>query len=164
MHICLCVNIYIYIYIYDIQIFSAVLRFFDSRYSQFHVGLKTTTLGFSFRCSPYWASEPDTRMILMIINQTEGEDVSKGTRLLYPKTVKSLVKVKNKQKISKNDVIWVNTRWRFLPPDLKIKIITQVNLLRRESTHNLSLKAEEEAKAKDKFKTFYSKLVPFVNL
>ena len=71
------------------------------------------------------------------------------------------LKPRNKQNMSKNDVILLNTRWRFRPLGLKIKKITQVNLLRRESTHNLSLKAE--AKAKDKFKDFYFKLVPFVS-
>ena len=30
----------------------------------------------------------------MMIIRTEGEDASKGTRLIYPKTVKSLVKIK----------------------------------------------------------------------
>ena len=52
---------------------------------------------------------------------------------------------------------------KIVTPGLKIKTITQTNLLRRVSTHNLSPKAEAEAKAKDKFKTFYSKLVPFVS-
>ena len=65
--------------------------------------------------------------------------------------------------MSENDVILLNTRWRFPPLGLKIKAITQVNLLRRASTHNLSPKAEAEAKAKDKFKAFYFKLVPFVS-
>ena len=65
--------------------------------------------------------------------------------------------------MSENAVILLNTGWRFSPPGLKIKAITQSNLLRRTSTHNLSLKAENEAKAKDKFKTFYSQLVPFVS-
>ena len=59
------------------------------------------------------------------------------------------------------------TKWSSLrlvpPPGLKIKAITQANLLRRASTHNLSPKAEAEAKAKDKFKAFYFKLVPFVS-
>ena len=63
--------------------------------------------------------------------------------------------------MSENDVILLDTRWRFPPPGLKIKAITQANLLRRASTHNLSPKAE--AKAKDKFKAFYFKLVPFVS-
>ena len=40
-------------------------------------------------------------------------------------------------------------------------ILLKANLVRRASTHNLSPKAE--AKAKDKFKAFYFKLVPFVN-
>ena len=65
--------------------------------------------------------------------------------------------------MSENAIILLNTGWRFPPPGLKIKTITQANLLRRTSTHNLSLKAENEAKAKDKFKTFYSQLVPFVS-
>ena len=65
--------------------------------------------------------------------------------------------------MSKNDVILLNTGWRFPPPSLKIKTITQANLLRRASTHNLSPKAEAEAKAKDKFKAFYFKLLPFVS-
>ena len=34
----------------------------------------------------------------MMINQAEGEDASKSTRLIYPKTVKSLVKIKKKAK------------------------------------------------------------------
>ena len=63
--------------------------------------------------------------------------------------------------MSDNDVILFNTWWRFPPPNLKIKTITQANLLSRASTHNLSPKAE--AKAKDKFKAFYFKLVPFVS-
>ena len=63
--------------------------------------------------------------------------------------------------MSKNDIILLSTGWRFPPPSLKIKIITQANLLRRVSTHYLSLKAE--AKAKDKFQAFYFKLVRFVS-
>ena len=63
--------------------------------------------------------------------------------------------------MSENDVILLNTGWRFPPLSLKIKAITQANLLRRASTHNLSFKVE--AKAKDKFKTFYSQLVPLVS-
>ena len=47
--------------------------------------------------------------------------------------------------MSKNDVILVNTEWRFPLPGLKIKKITQANLLRRTSNHNLSIKAEAEA-------------------
>ena len=39
--------------------------------------------------------------------------------------------------MSKNDVILLNTGWRFPLPSLKIKTITQANLLRRASTHNL---------------------------
>ena len=35
---------------------------------------------------------------LMMIYQTEGEDTSEGTRLIYPKTVKSLVKIKKQPK------------------------------------------------------------------
>ena len=73
------------------------------------------------------------------------------------------LKSKNKQNKFENDVILLNTAWRFPPLGLKIKTITQTNLLRRESTHNLSPKAEVEAKAKDKFKVFYLKLVPFVS-
>ena len=73
------------------------------------------------------------------------------------------LKSKNEPNMSGNDVILLNTRWRFPPPGLKIKTITQTNLLRRASTHNLSPKAEAEAKAKDKFKAFYFKLVPFVS-
>ena len=46
-----------------------------------------------------------------------------------------------------NNVILLNTKWRFPPPSLKIKTITQVNLLRRASTRNLSPKAEAEASA-----------------
>ena len=65
--------------------------------------------------------------------------------------------------MSKNDVILLNIWWRFLSPGLKIKTITQVNLLRKANTHNLFPKAEAEAKAKDKFKAFYFKLVPFVS-
>ena len=65
--------------------------------------------------------------------------------------------------MSKNDVILLNTGWRFPLPSLRIKAITQANLLRRASTHNLSPKAEAEVKAKDNFKAFYFKLVPFVS-
>ena len=71
------------------------------------------------------------------------------------------LKSKNKQNMSENDVILHQVE--FPPPGLKIKAITQANLLRRASTHNLSPKAEAEAKAKDKFKAFYFKLVPFVS-
>ena len=63
--------------------------------------------------------------------------------------------------MSKNDVILLNTGWRFPPPSPNIKTITRANLLRRASTHNLSPKAEAEAK--DKFKAFYFKLVSFVS-
>ena len=73
------------------------------------------------------------------------------------------LKQKNKQNMSKNDIILLSTGWRLPPPSLKIKIITQANLLRRVSTHYLSLKAEAEAKAKDKFQAFYFKLVRFVS-
>ena len=62
-----------------------------------------------------------------------------------------------------NDVILLNTGWRFPLPGLKIKTITQANLLSRASTHNLSPKAEAEAKAKNEFKAFHFKLVPFVS-
>ena len=79
------------------------------------------------------------------------------------KQLNHCLKSKNKQNMSKNDIILLNTGWRFPPPDLEIKIITQANLLRRVSTHYLSLKADAEAKAKDKFKGFYFKLVPFVS-
>ena len=34
----------------------------------------------------------------MMINQMEGEDASEDTRLIYPKTAKSLVKIKNQPK------------------------------------------------------------------
>ena len=34
----------------------------------------------------------------MMIIRTEEEDASKGTRLIYPKTVKSLVKIKKQAK------------------------------------------------------------------
>ena len=71
------------------------------------------------------------------------------------------LKSKNKQNMSENDVILLNTR--FTPPGLKIKTITQANLLRRASTHSRSPMAEAEAKVKDKFKAFYFKLVPFVS-
>ena len=73
------------------------------------------------------------------------------------------LKLKSKQNMSKNDVILLNTGWRYPLPSLKIKTITQANLLRRTSTHNLSPKAEAEAKAKDKFKAFYFKLASFVS-
>ena len=99
----------------------------------------------------------------MMINQAEGEDASKSTRLIYPKTVKSLVKIKKKQNMFENYVILVNTGWRFPLSGLKIKTITQANLLRGVSTHYLSLKDEAEAKAQDKFKVFYFKLIPFVS-
>ena len=65
--------------------------------------------------------------------------------------------------MSKTDIILLNTRWRFPPLGLEIQTITQTNLLRRVSTDNLSRKTEAKAKAKDKFKVFYSKLVPFVS-
>ena len=35
---------------------------------------------------------------VMMINRTKDEDASKGTRLIYPKTVKSLVKTKKQAK------------------------------------------------------------------
>ena len=73
------------------------------------------------------------------------------------------LKSKNKKNMSENNIILLNTGWRFPLLGLKIKTITQVNLLRRASTYNLSPKAEAEAKAKDKFKAFYFKLVPFVS-
>ena len=73
------------------------------------------------------------------------------------------LKSKNKQNMSENDIILLKTGWRLSLPALKIKTITQANLLRTESTHNLSPKAEAEAKAKDRFKVFYFKLVPFVS-
>ena len=88
-------------------------------------------------------------------------------KVLDSYTLKQLnhwLKSKNKQNMSENDVILLNTGWRFPPPGLKDKTITHTNLLRRVSTHNLSPKAEAEAKAKDKFKAFYSILVPFVSL
>ena len=88
------------------------------------------------------------------------------TKALDSYTLKQLnhrLKPKNKQNRSEKDVILLNTGWRFPSPGLKIKAITQANLLRRASTHNLSPKAEAEAKAKDKFKAFYFKLVPFVS-
>ena len=65
--------------------------------------------------------------------------------------------------MSKNDVILLNTGWRFPLLGFRIKAITQANLLRRESTHNLSPKAEVKVKAKNNFKAFYFKLVPFVS-
>ena len=65
--------------------------------------------------------------------------------------------------MSKTDIILLNTRWRFPPLSLEIQTITQTNLLRRVSTDNLSRKTETKAKAKDKLKVFYSKLVPFVS-
>ena len=99
----------------------------------------------------------------MMINQTEGEDASKGTRFIYPKTVKSLVKIKKQAKYVQKWCHFTQYRVEFPLPSLKIKTITQANLLRRASTHNLSPKAEAEAKAKDKFKAFYFKLVPFVS-
>ena len=46
----------------------------------------------------------------MMINQMEGEDASEDTRLIYPKTAKSLVKIKNNLNMSENDVILLNTR------------------------------------------------------
>ena len=60
--------------------------------------------------------------------------------------------------MSENDVILVKIKI-----SLKIKTITQGNLLRRESTHNLPPKAEAKVKAKDKFKAFYFKVVPWVS-
>ena len=100
----------------------------------------------------------------MMIMWMEEEDASKGTRLIYPKTIKSLVKIKkNKQNMSENNVILLNTRWRLPLLSLKIKTITLVNMLMRASTHNLPPKAEAEVKAKDKVKAFYFKLVPFVS-
>ena len=38
------------------------------------------------------------KLSLMMINWTEGKDASEGTRLIYPKTVKSLVKIKKRAK------------------------------------------------------------------
>ena len=46
--------------------------------------------------------------------------------------------------MSENNIILLNTGLRFPPPGLKIKTITQPNLLRRENTHNRSPKAEAE--------------------
>ena len=86
----------------------------------------------------------------MMISQMEGEDASEGNRLIYPN-------------MSENDVILLNTEWRFPLPGLKIKNITQANLLRRASTHNLFPKVVLKVKVKDKFKRFYFKLVPFVS-
>ena len=37
-------------------------------------------------------------LILMMILRMEGEDASEGTRHIYPKTVKSLVKIKKQEK------------------------------------------------------------------
>ena len=37
-------------------------------------------------------------MMMMMIIQVEGEDASKCTRLIYPKTVKSLAKIKKQAK------------------------------------------------------------------
>ena len=55
--------------------------------------------------------------------------------------------------MSENDFILLNTRSRqLLRP-----------ICYGTSTHNLSLNAEAETKAKDKFKAFYFKLVPFVS-
>ena len=99
----------------------------------------------------------------MIINQTEGEDASEGTRLIYPKKLNHWLKSKNNQNMSENDVILLNTMWRFPLPGLKIKRITQTNLLRRASTNNLFPKVVLKVKAKDKFKPFYFKLVPFAS-
>ena len=65
--------------------------------------------------------------------------------------------------MSENNVILFNNGWKFPLLDIKIKAINQANLLRRESTHNFSPKAKAEARAKDKFKAFYFKLVPFVS-
>ena len=73
----------------------------------------------------------------MMINQTEGEDASEGTRLIYLKKLNHWLKSNNNQNMSENDVILLNTGWRFPLPSLKIKTITQANLLRRASTHNL---------------------------
>ena len=39
-----------------------------------------------------------THIYMMMINWTEGEDVSECARLIYPKTVKSLVKIKKQAK------------------------------------------------------------------
>ena len=99
----------------------------------------------------------------MMINQTEGEDASEGTRLIYLKKLNHWLKSNNNQNMSENDVILLNTRWRFPLPSLKIKTITQADLLRRESTHNLFPKVVVKVKAKDKFKPFYFKLVPFLS-
>ena len=95
----------------------------------------------------------------MMIIPTEGDDASEGTRLIYPKTVKSLVKIKKQPKYVQK---WRHfTQYRVEVPFAPSQ--DQDNLLRRVSTHNLSPKAEAEAKAKDKFKAFYFKLVPFVS-
>ena len=99
----------------------------------------------------------------MMIMWMEEEDASKGTRLIYPKTIKSLVKIKKQAKY-----VWKQrhfTQYQVEVPllSLKIKTITLVNMLMRGSTHNLPPKAEAEVKAKDKVKAFYFKLVPFVS-
>ena len=95
----------------------------------------------------------------MMINQMEGEDASEDTRLIYPKTAKSLVKIKKQPKYVRK---WRHfTQYQVEVPSTPSQ--DQGNLLRRVSTHNLSPKAESEAKAKDKFKPFYFKLVPFVS-
>ena len=93
----------------------------------------------------------------------EGGDASEGTRLIYPKTVKLLVKIKEQAKYVRKQHHFTQYQVEFPLPGLKIKIITQTNLLKRTSTHNLSPKAEAEAKAKDKFKAFCFKLVSFVS-
>ena len=98
-----------------------------------------------------------------MINWMEGRMRLKVLDSYTLKQLNHWLKSKNKQNISENDVILLNTGWRFPPPGLKSKTVTHTNLLRRVSTHNLSPKTEAEAKAKDKFKAFYSILVPFVS-
>ena len=98
-------------------------------------------------------------IVMMMIIQVEGEDGSNGTRSL----VKSLVKIKKQAKY-----VWKQRHftqcWVEVPSaQSQDQDNSQVNLLRRTSTHNLSSNAEAEAKAKDKFKAFYFKLVPFVS-
>ena len=77
----------------------------------------------------------------MMIIGTKGEDASEGTRLIYPKTLKSLVKIKKQAKYVRKQHHFTQYRVEFPLPSLKIKTITQTNLLRRASTHNLSTKA-----------------------
>ena len=50
------------------------------------------------KCKAKGDSYKIVMMMMMMIIRVEGEDVSKCTRLIYPKTVKSLAKIKKQAK------------------------------------------------------------------